>query len=108
MHLKSAGVVFEKAFGWMNPNIDFQNPFFTTIQNVSNVVESVDQFASEVLNIQETTEQLGEQREKLLETISNNNDGLGSIVPEHVTTRTAETEAKVDSQSPPITPEDEV
>lgn len=102
--LKKFGVIGEQAFRWMNPSPDFSNRYFTAIENVSEVIESIDQVASEVLNIQETVIQLGKQREDL-------NTAIAAIVnddqPENTQAATSAQEAKTQSQSPTIQPEDE-
>jgi predicted nucleic acid-binding Zn-ribbon protein len=63
--LKRFGVVSEKAYGWMNPNINFQNKYFTALENATNVISQVDQVASEVLSIKETVKQITEQKKEL-------------------------------------------
>lgn len=63
--LKAWGVVWERAYRWMNPQVDFQNPYFTAINNLENVVSNIDQVAQEVLSIQDTVGQLGKQKAEL-------------------------------------------
>ena len=63
--LKRFGVVGEKAYSWMNPNVNFQNKYFTALENATNVISQVDQVASEVLSIKETIGQITEQKKEL-------------------------------------------
>ncbi|MBN3959255.1 hypothetical protein [Nostoc sp. NMS8] len=63
--LKRFGVVGEKAYSWMNPNVNFQNKYFTALENATNVISQVDQVASEVLSIKETVGQIVEQKKEL-------------------------------------------
>ncbi|ALF53819.1 hypothetical protein ACX27_14735 [Nostoc piscinale CENA21] len=62
--LRKWGEVGERAYRWMNPTPNFQNKFFTTLENVENVVSQVDTVASEVLSVQENINQIGEQKEQ--------------------------------------------
>jgi hypothetical protein len=101
--LKKFGVVWERAYRWMNPSPDFQNPYFTAIDQATEVVEAIDSVAGEVLNIQEVTRNLGQQRDTL-------NDALAAVTrdpkPENLPTQSAESSAKAASASPPINPSD--
>ncbi|MCC5640542.1 hypothetical protein LC593_32880 [Nostoc sp. CHAB 5844] len=63
--LKRFGVVGDKAYEWMNPNVNFQNKYFTALENATNVISQVDQVASEVLSIKETVEQIKGQKKEL-------------------------------------------
>lgn len=63
--LRKWGEVGEKAYGWMNPQPNFQNKFFTALETAENVVSQVDSIASEVLSAQETIKQIGEQKKEL-------------------------------------------
>ncbi|BBD66337.1 hypothetical protein NIES4072_63940 [Nostoc commune NIES-4072] len=67
--LKAFGVVGERAYAWFNPNINFQNKYFTALENATNVVSQVDQVASEVLSIKETVGQLKDQKKELDESL---------------------------------------
>lgn len=63
--LKKWGTVGEKAYRWMNPEVNFQNRFFTAIDTAENIVSNIDNVASEVLSIQETINQLGTQNNRV-------------------------------------------
>lgn len=97
--LKKYGVVAERAFGWMNPRPDFQNRFFTSIQNITEFVEAIDSVAGEVQNIQETAVQLGQQRDALQQGIQ---EVVGDPLPETAPIATAEVDANANSQTPPL------
>jgi hypothetical protein len=97
--MKKFGVVTERAFGWMNPAPNFQNRFFTSIQNVTEFVEAIDSVAGEVQNIQETAIQLGQQRDALQQGIQ---EVVGDPPPETAPIATAEADANANSQTPPL------
>jgi hypothetical protein len=102
-------VVGEKAYGWMNPNVDFQNRFFTTLQQTQEVVSQIDQVASEVLSVQETITQLSKNKDELFKSVGEATDGKKSAdKPEAEQVKTAEEQAKAASKSPAITDSDQV
>jgi hypothetical protein len=63
-------VVSEKAYNWMNPQANFQNRFFTTLESTQNVVSQVDSVASEVLSIESTITQIGTQKKELTDSLA--------------------------------------
>lgn len=63
--LKAGGAIFERAFGWMNIQPNFQNRFFTNIQAATDLVSNLDSVAGEVITIQELTTNLGTQKSEL-------------------------------------------
>jgi methyl-accepting chemotaxis protein len=63
--LKAFAVVGEKAYAWMNPNVNFQNKYFTALEGATNVISQIDQVASETLSIKETIGQLTDQKKEL-------------------------------------------
>lgn len=63
--LKRFGVVGEKAYSWFNPNVNFQNKFFTGLETATNFISQIDVVASEVLSIKETVGQITEQKKEL-------------------------------------------
>lgn len=103
--LQKYGVIGEKALGgWMNTTPDFQNRFFTAIQNTQEIAESIEQVASEVLEGRESVAQLELQKVQLEAAIK---DYQGTPPPEHKPTADAAKEAKENSVSPPIAATDE-
>jgi hypothetical protein len=63
--LRKWGEVGERAYRWMNPDVNFQNRWFTGLEKATEVVSQVDQVASEVLSAQQTVAQLGSLKEEL-------------------------------------------
>ncbi|MBH8561644.1 hypothetical protein I8748_05530 [Nostoc sp. CENA67] len=81
--LRKWGEVGESAYRWMNPTPNFQNKFFTTLENVENVVSQVDQVASEVLSVQETVTQIGQQKDEFFKALGQEpNSKQGTTPPE--------------------------
>jgi hypothetical protein len=69
--LRKSGTVLSSAFGWMNPNANFSsNRFFNALNNTQEAVEAVDQIASSVLSIQETSAQLANQKNEFEKAVS--------------------------------------
>lgn len=107
--LKAGGVLGENVYKWMNPQVDFQNRFFTTINNIENVVSNIDQVAQETLSIQETVGQLGTQKQdldKALAQVDGSRQTAGT--PEAAKVATAATVQKTASSSPAIASSDTV
>ncbi|MBD2202750.1 hypothetical protein H6G33_17885 [Calothrix sp. FACHB-1219] len=67
--LRKFGEVADNAYRWMNPTPNFQNKFFTTLENVENVVSQIESVTSEVLSVQETVAQIGEQKEQFIKAL---------------------------------------
>lgn len=101
--LRKYGVVFERAYGWFNPTPNFQNRWFTRLEQVENLVDNLSTIVGEVRNIQETVDQLDQQRDEFLEAWE---QGIRDAFPEHQPAKTQAQESKDTSQSPPIDPVD--
>jgi hypothetical protein len=68
--LKKMGVVGEHAYKWFNPEVNFQNRFFTAIDRAENIVSNIDQVAQEGLSIQDTFKQFGTQQKELQDSVA--------------------------------------
>jgi uncharacterized protein YoxC len=98
--LRGFGVVGERAFNWFNPQPNFQNRFFTTLEAIENVFSNIDSVASEVLSIQETVSQINENNAKLQADFSQatgHKTGVGS--PEAAVEKASRDEGRAVSQS---------
>jgi hypothetical protein len=101
--LRKWGVVGEKAYGWMNPTPNFDNPFFRAVDQSEEVLSQIDNVASEVLSIQETVDQFNTQKNELVNSLSNGTDkGMTENQPQ----KQAQQQAKTVSASPDIEPTD--
>jgi hypothetical protein len=98
--LKTWGVVTERAMQWFNPYIDFQNPLFTRLQLAQDWVDSLEQVASEVKNIQDTGEQLHQQFQDLQDQIIAPPEGQ---TQENQPLADQQNQRKEESKSPPLT-----
>lgn len=99
------GVVAENAYSWMNPNINFTtNRFFNALNNAQEAVEVLDTVTSEALNITETSQELVKSTQELQKAINGDNPKPGITTPDHVPTKTSETQSKTGSNSPEIPP----
>lgn len=106
------GVVWENAFGWMNPNINFTtNRFFNALNNTQEAVENIDEITSELLSVQETGAQLAKQVEDLDKAAKGLD--IGGLSPDkpkpgdHASTTTTERDNKSSSQGATINAGDE-
>jgi hypothetical protein len=104
--LKKWGEVGENAFTWMNPQPNFQNRFFTALQNTEEVVSQVDQVASEVLSAQQTITHIGQQKSDLKKAISETDPAVpGPGTSEALKIKDSADTAKSNSQSSAIAPD---
>jgi hypothetical protein len=80
--LKKFRLVGDKAYNWMNPQPNFQNRFFTVLQQTQEVVSQIDQVSSTVLSTQESIAQMKKNKEDLDNSLKQNELGKdGSGVP---------------------------
>jgi hypothetical protein len=101
--LKKYGEISDKAFGWMNPRPNFQNRFFTSLENAEQVVSNIDSIVGEVKNIQDTIDEIQEQRSDLEKNISQATGGFdASEKPEAQKVKQEEDTKKAESGSPDI------
>lgn len=64
--LMKSGTILQNSFNWMNQNTNFlQNGFFKWMYRTQEAVEVIDQIASEVVSIQDSAEQLFNQKNEL-------------------------------------------
>ncbi|AFY64678.1 collagen-like protein [Geitlerinema sp. PCC 7407] len=101
--LKKFGVVGELAYRWMNPQVNFQNRFFTILNTTEEVISQVDAVAGETLSIQETVTNLGKQRTDFDKAVE---EGLGPATPENKAIKDAADASKTSSVTPPISTAD--
>jgi len=92
------GVFAERAYGWMNPNLNFtENRFFNALNKTQEAVENIEQIASAVKEVQD----LGEE-------LYNNKDALEkALSAEETRLQNAGNAVKTASTSPQIPPEAE-
>ena len=101
--LRKFGTIGEKAFGWMNQSPNFDNKFFTGLENAQNVISQIDSVASEVLSVQQTVIQIGEQKKELEKALGEVGDAKqGTPPPEAAKQKEAGEAAKTASVTPAI------
>lgn len=113
--LKRFGAVGEKAYGWMNPQINFtNNRFFNALNNAQEAVEAIDEVAGEVLNIAETGTELQNQVTQLVNEVRAADLELGDGAtfpyptrPSAEAVQAAEVAARNESLGATINPADE-
>jgi hypothetical protein len=96
-------VVSDKAYQWMNPNTDFHNPFFTSLEKMQAAASSVDQIAASVLSTQESIKGLTDTKAALDKSLSEKPEATKAPEePKATVTTEAEKTSKTDSESPEI------
>ena len=83
--LRKWGEVGESAYRWFNPQPNFHNKFFTTLEGTSNVVSQVDQVASEVLSVEDNVTQIGQLKNELNKSLSEAPESKQSTIPPEAT-----------------------
>ncbi|WP_445629274.1 hypothetical protein [Nostoc sp. DSM 114167] len=79
--LRKWGEVGESAYKWFNPQPNFHNKFFTTVEGVTNVVSQVDQVASEVVSVEQNVAQIGELKNELTKTLGEEDNSKQGVQP---------------------------
>ncbi|MEH2174815.1 hypothetical protein [Nostoc sp.] len=79
--LRKWGEVGESAYKWFNPQPNFHNKFFTTVEGVTNVVSQVDQVASEVVSVEQNIAQIGELKNELSKSIGEDDNSKQGVQP---------------------------
>ncbi|MEH2071614.1 MAG: hypothetical protein V7K47_26245 [Nostoc sp.] len=83
--LRKWGEVGESAYRWFNPTPNFHNKFFTAIEGATNVVSQVDQVASEVVSVEQNVAQIGELKNELNKSLSEENESKQGAIPPEAT-----------------------
>jgi hypothetical protein len=105
--LRKWGEVGERAYEWFNPQPNFQNKFFTGLETAQNVISQIDSIASETLSIKETINQLGEEKQNLLNNLKEDeNSKKGVQAPEAQATKQAADDSKLASEGKEMTETD--
>ncbi|MHC5772097.1 MAG: hypothetical protein ACYTXI_42615, partial [Nostoc sp.] len=79
--LRKWGEVGESAYKWFNPQPNFHNKFFTTLEGATNVVSQIDQVASEVVSVEQNVAQIGELKNELGKSIGEDNGSKQGVQP---------------------------
>lgn len=98
--LKKYGVVFEKAYEWMNPTPNFENRFFVALDKGEEFLDSLDSVISEVRSIGDTAKDFDDQFEALNKAMEEETEGPG--VKENIPRKEKQNEEKEQSESPVI------
>lgn len=103
--LRKWGVVGDRAYGWMNPQPNYQNRFFTALEKTEEVVSQVNMVSSEILSAQEAVNQIGKQKEDILRSVGQTPDQQGATIkpgpgsPDASQVKAQEDAAKANSQA---------
>ncbi|MEH2123072.1 hypothetical protein [Nostoc sp.] len=83
--LRKWGEVGETAYKWFNPQPNFHNKFFTTLEGATNVVSQIDQVASEVVSVEQNVAQIGELKNELGKSIGEEHGSKQGVQPPEAT-----------------------
>lgn len=75
--MKFDGLVSDNLWGWFNPNPNFKNPVFKAMEKINDLDDAASQIymiSTNVVDFQETAQQLGEQKAALQKAITDYND----------------------------------
>jgi hypothetical protein len=75
--IKFDGLVSDNMWGWFNPNPDFKSPIFKAMEKLDDLEDAASQIymiSTNVVDFQETAEQLGEQKAALQKSLTDYND----------------------------------
>lgn len=97
--LELAGVIHERFWNQVNPNPNFDNKFFTVIENAENVISNIDAVAGEVQSVTDTVTQIEESRQQIRAELE---AGVGTPPPPHTPSTELATENKEQSQGAPF------
>jgi hypothetical protein len=96
-------VVSDKAYGWMNPQTNFQNRFTIGLQNIQEATSAIDQVASSVVSVQESVKQINQQQADLSKALAEDPTAKKSTPePEAAQTKAKENVSTNVSKSPTI------
>lgn len=98
--LELAGVIHERFWQMVNPNPNFQNRYFTAIEQAEDVLSNIDAVAGEVLAVTDSISQIEQSRADILQEITT---GTGTPTPPHTPTTQAATQATQQSLGAPTT-----
>ena len=94
--LKKYGKVTETAYKWMNPQPNFQNRFFTVLENTEDVISQIDAVAGEVLSVQDSITQIATQKEELSKALRQEPQSKqGTLPPEATQVKTGFDASKI-------------
>lgn len=75
--MKFDGLVSDNLWGWFNPNPNFKNPVFKAMEKINDLDDAASQIymiSTNVVDFQDTAQQLGEQKAALQKAITDYND----------------------------------
>jgi hypothetical protein len=101
--LKKFGAVAEKAYPWMNPSPDFNNPVMTNLNRAQEMLEPIEMISNETRSVTETVGELGRQGADLYRSVE---DGTKTQIPGSKPQDTLAAQSRAASQSPAIPPTD--
>ena len=93
--LEQAGVIHERFWQMVNPNPNFNNRFFTAIEQAEDVLSNIDAVAGEVMAVTDSITQIEQSRQDILDEVAS---GTKPPPPPHAPTLAAAGDAKDKSQ----------
>jgi DNA repair ATPase RecN len=100
--LKKYGVVFERAYAWMNPTPDFHNKLFTKLEQAENLVSNLVQVTSSIQEVDESIQYFNQARTELKNQLELSPPNPERDLPDNRATLGDENLRAAQSAAPPI------
>ncbi|MBE9235835.1 hypothetical protein IQ227_07240 [Anabaena aphanizomenioides LEGE 00250] len=105
--LRAWGVVSEKAYGWMNPSPNFNNPVLTKLQSLNDTASIVETVSTQPLTVKSAKEELEEASAQLQKDIGQfPGEKISITIPEASKVKSEQDSAKSVSVGKEITEQD--
>jgi hypothetical protein len=99
--LKAAGVVAEKAYGWMNPTPDFENPWAMKLEQLQNAASTIATVTQAPLDVVNASTELTNATNELIKSVKgegeNAQQGTAAAIPDHKATKDKQDTAKTNA-----------
>ncbi|PHJ59445.1 hypothetical protein VF14_27065 [Nostoc linckia z18] len=77
--LKAAGKVFDRAYEWMNPNPNFDNALFRTLEGAQQIASNIELVSQTPLDVQTSLNSLKEERENMKQALKDGENALKGL-----------------------------
>ena len=77
--LRAAGQVFDRAYEWMNPNPNFDNALFRTLEKIQGVASNIETVSQTPLTIKSAVEGMKEEKKAMGEALKDGEAGLKGL-----------------------------
>ncbi|WP_353930958.1 hypothetical protein WJM97_22310 [Okeanomitos corallinicola TIOX110] len=105
--LRAWGKVGESAYGWMNPNPNFNNPILMKLNSLNETASIVEEVSQQPQSIKDAKKEVSDNAAQLAKDIGQTPEGkVGIIFPEAVKVKAEQETKKANSTAPEISSQD--